>query len=90
MRLYSIFSHHKDQVIKFFDTNDKGAILSTIKEHLLENKTDTLELCKEYAPGNYKRYLGTEILKHYKVNPENDLPSLLYNKNGKRYFKVLK
>ena len=90
MRVYSIFSHSEDRVIEFFDGNDKKAILSTLKAHLSENKVDTLELCKEYAPGNYKRYLGTEILNHYKVNPKNNLPSLFYYKNGKGYFKTLK
>ncbi len=90
MAQFSIFSHHEDAVIRFFDKQDKEAILSTIKDHLLKNKADTLELCKEYKECNYKRHLGTEILNHYKINPENNLPSLLYYKNDRMYFKTLK
>lgn len=90
MAEYSIFSHKEDRVIKFFDKHDREAILSTIKDHLLENKADTLELCKEYEKDNYKRFLGFKILSHYKVNPENNLPSLLYCKNDRMLFKTLK
>ena len=90
MTEYSIFSHKEDRVIKFFDKYDRGAILSTIKDHLMKNDTDTLELCKEYEKSDYKRHLGMEILSHYKVNPENKLPSLLYSKNDRMFFKTLK
>ena len=44
MAQFSIFSHHEDAVIKFFDKQDKEAILNTIKDHLLKNNADTLEL----------------------------------------------
>jgi DNA polymerase III delta subunit len=86
---HSLFSQEKDMPIAFFEKFNKQDIKETIIEHLSENPTDTLELCKEYSKRDIKRFYGSEIIAFYEINPKNNKPSLVFKRGSKNCFKSL-
>ena len=89
MRTYSLYSQLNEMPIAFFEKFDRVQIKQTIVKHLNENKTDTLELCREYDKQNIKRHYGNEILQFFEVNKKNDKPSLCILRGVKTYYKTL-
>ena len=84
-----LFSQEQDQPIKWFDKFDKEEIKKEIVRHLQENKTDVLELCREYSKKDVKRYYGNEIISFYQSNPKTNEPSKVVLRGNKEYFKTL-
>ena len=89
MRTYSLYSQLKDMPIAFFEKFDRVQIKQTIVKHLTENKTDTLELCREYSKRDIKKYYGNEILQFFEINPKNNKPSLCFLNCNRRYYKSI-
>ena len=89
MRTYSLYSQLKEMPIAFFDKFEKAQIKQTIVKHLTENKTDTLELCREYSKKDIKKYYGNEILQFFEVNKKNGKPSICVLRGAKTYYKAL-
>jgi len=88
-RTHSLFSQEQDMPIAWFDKNDKEAIKKVIIEHLTNNPTDTLELCKEYSKNDLKRFVGSEIINFYAINPKNGKVSLIVIRGNNEYFKSI-
>ena len=83
-----LFSQEQDQPIKWFEKFDKEEIKTEIKKWLTENPTDTLEHCKEYSKKDLKKYVGYEIINFYENN-KNGVPSLVFSRGEKEYYKPL-
>ena len=75
--------------IAFFEKFDKVQIKQTIVKRLNENKTDTLELCREYDKKDIKKYYGNVILQFFEVNKKNGKPSICVLRGVKTYYKTL-
>lgn len=90
MTKYMIFSKELDQPIQWFQKYERKTILSSIIEHLNDNPNDCVELCKEPLKNDIKRFSGYIIVGMYEVNPNNNKPSLIINRNGKKYYKQIK
>ena len=58
------------------------------KKWLTENPTDTLEHCKDYSKKDLKKYVGYEIINFYENNKVG-VPSLVFIRGGKEYYKPL-
>lgn len=86
---HSLFSHNEDRTVAFFDKFNKEDIKKAIIKHLKDNPTDVVEHCKEYSKGDLKRYMGTEIINLYRVNPKSKKVSLIITKGNKEYFKSI-
>ena len=89
MRTYSLYSQNQEMIVKWFDKFDKEEIKKEIVRHLQENKTDVLELCREYSKKDVKRYYGNEIISFYQNNPKTNEPSKVVLRGNKEYFKTL-
>ena len=89
MRTYSLYSQLKDMPIALFEKFDRVQIKQTIVKHLNENKTDTLELCREYDKKDIKKHYGNEILQFFEVNKKNGKPSICVLRGAKTYYKTL-
>jgi hypothetical protein len=84
-----LFSQNDDIIIDWFDKYDKKVILMTIVDFLTNNPTVVVEHCKEYSKNDLKRYSGYNIINLYGINPKTNKPSLIINKNGKKYYRTL-
>lgn len=89
MFTHSLYSQNNEMPIAFFEGFNRDNIKEQIIEHLKENPTDTVELCKEFKGNDVRKYYGNEILNFYEVNPKNNQPSLVVIKGNKQYFKSL-
>ena len=88
--MYYIEDIEKEKTIKQFETFDKLEMLLYIKNYLKENPESTLEFSKDWDSKSLKeKYVGTEVLNVYEINPNNKKPSLCVCKGDKTFYKPI-
>jgi hypothetical protein len=87
--MYSLYSQNQDRAIEFFEKFDKEAIKEAIVKHLKQDKTDTIEYCKEFPKDSVKRFYGNQIVDFYEVNPKNDKVSKCILIGEKTFYKSI-
>lgn len=87
--MYALYSLDRDRIFEWFDHGMNASMKNFIRQYLVENPADTVEILREYAKADFRRSYGYELMGTYAINPKTKLPSkVYYQKPKEKYIKL--